>query len=211
LQGLLLRVPVKHTLGVLCIQTATHTRVSQCGVCWCSLYQGFPSTVRAHSPGMASGGLYMSTDRDPTHIHAPLVSFHSFARSVPDTLLWAPVVCPHFVALILSVLWLVRCCGRLFFSNMAQAAAAAGLEQLARAHNVYRQRQRACDLKDKAKAPKYGAPLSVPVMDSLHSVVVWWQVVGQQGRGVSWRFRIADRRSRRRRFWCTDRRIDYFF
>jgi len=46
------------------------------------------------------------------------------------------VVCHHFVALILSVLWLVRCCGRLFFSNMAQAAAGAGLEQLARAQNV---------------------------------------------------------------------------
>jgi len=87
LQGLLLRLPVKHTLGVLCIQPATHSRVSQCGVCWCSPYQGFPSTVRAHSPGMASGGLYMSTDRDPTHIHAPLVSFHCIARSLPDTLL----------------------------------------------------------------------------------------------------------------------------
>jgi len=97
LQGLLLCLPVKHTLDVLCIQTATHTRVNQCGVCWCSLYQGFPSTVRAHSPGMASGGLYMSTDRDPTHIHAPLVSFHCIARSLPDTLLWAPVVCHHFV------------------------------------------------------------------------------------------------------------------
>ena len=103
LQGLLLRVPVKHTSGVLDIQTATHTRVSQCGVCWCSPYQGFPSTVRAHSHGMAfcgfRGAVHEHRQRTNTYSCTPtaLVSFHCIARSLPDTLLWAPVVCHHFV------------------------------------------------------------------------------------------------------------------
>ena len=108
LQGLLLCVPVKPTLGVLGVQSATHMRVSQCGVCWCSPYQGFPSTVRAHSRGMAfcgfRGGVHQYRQRTNTYSCTPtaLVSFHCITRSLPDTLLWAPAVCRHFAALILS-------------------------------------------------------------------------------------------------------------
>ena len=79
---------------------------------------------------MSSGALYMSTDRDPTHINAPLVSFHCIARSLPDTLFWAPVVCCHFVALILSVLWLVRCCGHHFFTTYVRTLLWLGLVNL---------------------------------------------------------------------------------
>jgi len=107
-------------VGCPWIQIATHTRVSQCGVCWCSPYQGFPSTVRAHSRGMAfcsfRGAIHEHRQRTNTYACTPtaLVSFHCIARSLPDTLLWAAVVCRHFVALILSVSWLGRCCGRPF-------------------------------------------------------------------------------------------------
>ena len=121
LQGLLLRVPCKHTLSVLGIQSATHTRDSQCAVRWCSPYQGFPSMIRAYSCGMAvcvsAGGLYMSTNREPPHIHAhqqPTFPFTVIAGSLQDTILWAPVVCRPFAVLILPVSRLVRCSERLF-------------------------------------------------------------------------------------------------
>ena len=66
---------------------------------------------------VSTGGLYMSTDREPPHIHThqpTTFPFTVIAGSLQDTLLWAPVVCRPFAALISPVSRLVRCSERLF-------------------------------------------------------------------------------------------------
>ena len=76
----------------------------------------FVLTHMAWLSAVSGGAVHEHRQRTNTYSCTPtaLVSFHCIARSLPDTLLWAPVLCRHFVALILSVSWLGRCCGRLF-------------------------------------------------------------------------------------------------
>jgi len=75
--------PFQAHLGCPCHPICNHMRGSQCAVCWCSPYQGFPSMIHAHSRGMAvcgvcRGAVHEHRQRTTTYSYTPTdhFSFH---------------------------------------------------------------------------------------------------------------------------------------